>query len=213
MRFTFPMKSAIAAAACAFAVIVAAGCSSGGSGSNAGSAGASSEPAATSAAVQGAPAAGGTSPAVQGAPAAGTSAEVEKPGGTAQGGAPEGQQVFEGTVHVGTAEDIIKLQGIDIDPAAAGGGGTYAVLAFDSETNVTGQSADGTGERTEPAKMLGIAEFTDYGSFVVEYGDLELCKQLDGQHVTLAASTGSIMFPTDVRLPIGEPSAKEVTFL
>ena len=124
-----------------------------------------------------------------------------------------GFQVFEGTVHVGDGAEIIKVQGVDIDPAAAGGGGTYAILVFDEPTEVIGQSADGSGERTETAKVLGIAEFSDYGSFKVEYGDLDLCKSLDGQHVTVAAQARDITFPSDVRLPIGEPSASVVEFL
>ena len=95
----------------------------------------------------------------------------------------------------------------------AGGGGTYAVLAFDQETQVTGESADGSGQRTQAAKMLGIAEHTDYSSFVVEYGDLNLFKTLDGKQVTLAAKAGDIMFPSDVRLPIGEPQAKQTVVL
>lgn len=121
--------------------------------------------------------------------------------------------MFDGTVHVCTAEELIELQGIDIDPAAAGGGGTYAVLVFDEPTDVTGMSADGSGERTESSTMLGIAEFTEYESFIVEYGDLDACKALDGQHVTLAAQAEDIMFPSDVRFPIGQPSANTVEFL
>ena len=121
----------------------------------------------------------------------------------------QGYQVFEGTVHVCTAEELIKLQDIDIDPAAAGGGGTYAVLVFDQPTDVTGQLGDGSGETTRTANMLGIAEHTDYDTFVVEYGDLDLCKSLDGKHVKMAAKAQGIMFPSDVRFPIGEPSAKE----
>lgn len=125
----------------------------------------------------------------------------------------QGYQVFKGTVRVCTAEELISLQGVSIDPAAAGGGGTYAVLVFDQPTNVIGESADGSGQRVELANMLGIAEHTDYSSFVVEYGDLDLCKSLDGQQVTLAAQATDIMFPSDVRLPIGEPSAKTVVML
>ena len=116
--------------------------------------------------------------------------------------------LFEGTVRVCDGEELIKLQGIDIDPAAAGGGGTYAVIVFDQATPVTGQFADGSGEQTKTANMLGIAEHTDYSSFVMEYGDLDVCKGFDGQHVTLAAKAADIMFPSDVRLPIGEPWAK-----
>lgn len=126
---------------------------------------------------------------------------------TAEQAAAQGYQVFEGTVHVCTAEELVELQGRDIDPAVASDGGTYAVLVFDEPTDVTGMSADGSGERTETANMLGIAEHTDYSSFVVEYGDLDLCGSFDGQHVKLAAQAQDIMFPSDVRLPIGEPSA------
>ncbi len=121
--------------------------------------------------------------------------------------------MFLGTVRVCTAEELVQLQGIDIDPAALGGGGTYAVLVFDAPTDVTGQSGDGSGQRTESAKMLGIAEHTEYSSFVVEYGDLELWKSLNGQRVTVAAQASDIMFPSDVRLPIGEPSAKDAKLL
>ena len=110
-------------------------------------------------------------------------------------------------------EELIKLQGIDIDPAAAGGGGTYAVIVFDQATPVTGQFADGSGEQTKTANMLGIAEYTDYSSFVMEYGDLDVCKGFDGQHVTLAAKAADIMFPSDVRLPIGEPWTKTSVIL
>ena len=132
---------------------------------------------------------------------------------TAETAAAKGYQVFEGTVHVFDAEELIDFQGIDIDPAAAGGGGTYAVLAFDQPTEVTGQSADGSGQRTKTCNMLGIAEHTDYGSFAVDYGDLDLCESFDGQHATIAAKAKDIGFPSDVRLPIGEPSAQNVVWL
>ena len=58
-----------------------------------------------------------------------------------------------------------------------------------------------------------IAEYTKYDSFVVEYGDLGVWKPLDGQRVTVAAEARDIMFPSDVRLPIGEPTASVVKVL
>ena len=118
----------------------------------------------------------------------------------------QGYQVFEGTVRVVSAEELIELQEADIPAAAISNGGTYAVLVFDEPTDVSGMGADGSGERTESAEMLGIGEYTDYGSFVSEYGDLSLWESLDGQRVTLAAQAQDIMFPSDVRLPIGEPA-------
>lgn len=132
---------------------------------------------------------------------------------TAEDALAMGYQVLEGTVRVCTGEELIELQAIDIDPAAAGGTGTFAVLVFDEPIDVTGMSADGTGERTEPSNMLGIAEYSDYGSFVIEYGDLDACETLNGQRVTLAAQASDIMFPTDVSFPIGEPKAKSSIFL
>jgi len=124
-----------------------------------------------------------------------------------------GYQVFEGELHVVSAEELLALQESDIDPAVASGGGTYAVLVFDQETEVSGMSADGSGERTEMAKMLGVAEHTDYDNFVVEYGDLDSWKSFDGQHIMVAAKAEDIMFPSDVRLPINEPTASSATVL
>ena len=120
----------------------------------------------------------------------------------------QGYQVFEGTVHVCNAKEVIDLQKKNIDPAAAGGGGTYAILVFDNPTPVTGQLGDGSGESTKTSEMLGVAEHTDYSSFVIDYGNLDYWKTIDGQHVTVAAKAADISFPSDVRLPIGEPSAK-----
>jgi len=125
-----------------------------------------------------------------------------------------GFQVFDGTVHVCTAEELIELQGIDIDPAAAGGGGTYAVVVFDGPTQVIGQGSDGSGERTETANMIGVAEYTEYSSdYVVEYGDLDAWKALDGQQVTIAAQARDIWFPSDVSFPIGEPHSNETKII
>ena len=132
---------------------------------------------------------------------------------TEQEAVAQGYQVFKGTVRVCTAEELIKLQAIDIDPAAASGGGTYAVLVFDQDADVTGESADGSGQRTESCNMIGIAEYTDYQYFVVEYGDLDECKNLDGQHVVVAAKATDIVFPSDVSLPIGQPKANVSVFL
>ena len=125
----------------------------------------------------------------------------------------EGYQVFEGTVHVVDAEQLLALQDVDIDPAAASGGGEYAVLVFDQPIMVSGMSGDGSGATRRSATMMGVAEYTDYESFVVEYGNLDDWRDLDGQHATIAVLADDIMFPSDVRLPIGEPAASAVTIL
>ena len=153
------------------------------------------------------------SPSSDGQPESAASETAQPAAETAGTAKAEGYQVFEGTVHVVSPEELVDLQGLDIDPAMASHGGTYAVLVFDKETDVAGMGADGSGERTEPAQMLGIAEYTDYSNFVIEYGDLDTWRSLDGQHVTLGAYAQNIMFPSDVRLPMGEPSASEVEIL
>lgn len=189
------LSLAMATAACVFALVIAAGCSSSTTSSASGASGGDSAASASSAA----------SSAAASASAASVSSIPANP--AAEKAEAEGYQVFEGTVRVVDAEQLIKLQDIDIDPAAASGGGTYAVLVFDKATDVTGESADGSGQRTESALMLGIAEHTDFETFVVDYGDLDAYRALDGQHVTLAARAQDIVFPSDVSLPIGQPKA------
>lgn len=126
----------------------------------------------------------------------------------------QGYQVFEGSIYVGNASDIIKAQAANIDPSVMSSDkGKYAILMFDAPVDVTGEQADGSGQTTRSAKVLGIAEYNDYGSFVMQYGDLAKCESLAGQHVMIAAKADKIMFPSDVRLPLNEPSASEIIFL
>ena len=202
MRFSRILPLVLAVTACVFALAVAAGCSS--SAASSASSASGSDSAASASASSEASSAAASSEASASASASSSSAAL-----TAEEAVAQGYQVFEGTVYVLDAEELIKLQDIDIDPAAASGGGTYAVLVFDQPVDVVGQGADGSGERTETALMLGIAELTEYSSFVIEYGDLDACKALDGQHVTLAAKAQDIVFPSDVSLPIGQPKANE----
>ena len=236
MKKALVCKSLIVASICALALAAAVGCSSGSSSSaaSASSAAASStassaassesasaETASSSATSSEAASSEATSSEATSASAAASSAAAQQSESASASSSQDkveaaktlGFQVFEGTVRVCDGAELIALQGKDIDPAAAGGGGTYAVLVFDQPTDVIGMSADGSGERTESSNMMGIAEFTDYGSFQVNYGDLDKCKTLDGQRVTIGAKASDIMFPSDVRLPIGEPSASKVEFL
>ncbi len=207
MKSARVLKSIVVASVCACALVVAVGCSSAAS-SSASSASGNASSASVSASSASASSATSSSAASSAASSSAASAQLTPESAKAQG-----YQVFEGTVRVCNAEELIKLQAIDIDPAAAGGGGTYAVLVFDKETPVTGEQADGSGQTTRSSKMMGIAEHTDYSSFVVDYGNLDLCKSLDGQKVTICAKAKDIMFPSDVRLPIGEPSASEILIL
>ena len=212
MEFKRVAKSIVSVSVCAVALIVVAGCSSASAPSSSSASAASGG--ATSSSVQSSASASSANASSASASSTSTSSSSSAAGGfTKETAIAQGYQVLEGTVHVLDGKGLIDLQGVDIDPAAAGGNGTYAVLAFDQATDVTGMQADGSGEATRSAKMLGIAEHTDYGSFVQEYGDLDLCKSLNGQHVAFAVKAKDITFPSDVRLPIAEPSAKAVVLL
>ena len=106
-----------------------------------------------------------------------------------------------------STQELTKLQGVDSSMFPENG--TYAVLVFDEPFQVSGQGADGSGTRRQSASMLSVAEYADYGSFVVNSGDIDAWVNFDGKHLTLGATAEQIMFPSDVRLPIGEPSAPD----
>ena len=108
-----------------------------------------------------------------------------------------------------STDELAEMQDADIKMFPQKG--THAVLIFDAPTEVTGIGGGDPDERTETADMLGIAEYTDYDSFVVQYGDVNAMEAYDGAHVTLAAQ--DITFPSDVRLPLGQPSANDVKIL
>ena len=101
-----------------------------------------------------------------------------------------------------------------LDASMFNGDGTFAVLVLDEPTEVTGMYGDGTGPGTEEATILGIGEYSDYGyDVVVDYGDLDQWRQLDGQNVVITAVVDDIWFPSDVSLPIGEPRVNNCTLL
>lgn len=122
-----------------------------------------------------------------------------------------GLEVFEGTLRVLTADELLKLQ--EADPNIPGMDGTFAVLVFDQETEVVGQSGDGSGERTDTATMIGVAEYTEYESFTVDEGNLDSWRAYDGQRIAVAAYPDEIWFPSDVSLPIAEPRTSKASVL
>ena len=122
-----------------------------------------------------------------------------------------GLEVFEGTLRILSADELMELQ--QADPHMPEMDGTFAVLVFDQATDVVGQSGDGSGERTDTATMLGVAEYTEYSNTVVDKGDLESWRAYDGQRIAVAAYPEEVWFPSDVSLPIGEPRTGEATIL
>ena len=123
----------------------------------------------------------------------------------------QGYQIFEGTLHVMTTTELANLQGIDPDMFTANG--KHVVLEFDAPFQVSGMGSDGSGMRRQSASMLGVAEHTDHGSFVVDKGDVDYWLNLDGAHMTLGAMADQIWFPSDVSLPVGEPSTESAVVI
>ena len=120
----------------------------------------------------------------------------------------QGYQVFEGTLRVLSAKDLAALQGVD-SRVAGGDDGTYAVLVFDAQIQVSGMGADGSGTRRQGATMLGVANQSKYGSS----GDINSWQAYDGKHIAVAAMPGDIVFPSDVSLPVGEPRTDKAKLL
>ena len=123
----------------------------------------------------------------------------------------KGLEAFEGTLYVLSGEDLLKLQ--DMDPNMPPDSGEFAVLVFDEEADVTGMSGDGSGPRTDTATMLGVAQYTEYESLVIDSGDLESWRAYDGQHIAVAVAADDIWFPSDVSEPIGEPRTGDAIIL
>ena len=123
----------------------------------------------------------------------------------------KGQQVFEGQLRILSASELASMQGAP--EAGYAEDGEYAVVFFDQPITVYGMSGDGSGGRSQTASMLGVAEYSSYDSFVSEFGDLDSWRPYDGQTVTVAAAQEDIWFPSDVRLPLGEPTAKTCELL
>ncbi len=217
MRTNHVLRTFFVACACVFSLVLVVGCSPAASSDQsvannaaAGSASSSaSEQSAASSASASEVSSAAESESSNASASAATSAS-EATGLSEEQAVAQGYQVLKGTVRVMGAEELIKQQGVDVDPSAVSNGGTYAVLIFDAETKVNGMYSDGSGEGTRESKMLGIGENTTFDTFVVEYGDLELWKSLDGQQVKVATKAEDVWFPSDARLPLGEPYSKSV---
>lgn len=123
----------------------------------------------------------------------------------------EGYQVFEGEVRIMSNEELAEYQGVDksMFPTA----GTFAVVILNHETTVDGMSGDGSGMRTQNASIIGVAEYSDYESFVIDSGDLDLWRPYEGQTVAIAVRAEDLWFPSDVSLPVGEPRTDDARIL
>ena len=196
--------NASASSAASVAATGASGASSSASSASSSAASPTASASASSGASQGSPSASGSSTGAAGSGAA-ASADARKVAVDEALG--KGYQIFEGTLRVLSTEDLANLQGVD--PAMFTGDGMHAVLVFDAPFQVSGMGADGSGARRQGASMLGVAEYSDYGSFVIDKGDVDAWVNFDGKHLVLGAVAEQIWFPSDVSLPVGEPSTQD----
>ena len=151
--------------------------------------------------------AGGDADAVPQAPAQ-PSAEELRAAAIAEAEA-AGKQVYSGTVRVLSHEELLQLQGISDPNPGTDGGSTYVVLVFDGPTDVYGDLSGDPGQATLQANMLSLATHwvSAYGSNDNDTSAIDVWRPYDGQSVTVALHFLPV-FPSDTRMPVGEPSAQ-----
>lgn len=108
-----------------------------------------------------------------------------------------GLDVYEGTVRVfNSSEAMANFQGkANPDPGSTG---SYTVLVFSSSKNVTATSGDGMGMRTSSATMISVgSDFSKYS----------------GQTIAIGIDPSKTWWPSDVRLPLGQPYTKSAQLI
>ena len=119
----------------------------------------------------------------------------------------DGLDVFQGVVRVMTGAELAQFQGVDL--AAIYGGAaeaeantTYVLLLLNHDTAFECQSGDGMGLRTDTASMISLTG-----------QDLSYWTSRNLQTVTIAIDPTQTWWPSDVRLPLGEPYTSYVRVL
>lgn len=109
--------------------------------------------------------------------------------------------VLTGTVGTFSYEEVIALQG-QPDPNApyTDKSRTYRLIILDGETEVTGHSGDGMYTQTG----------TPY-AILIDRADVPA--SYDGQHITFSISPDTLWWPSDTRLPLGQPGTSDIHIL
>ena len=116
----------------------------------------------------------------------------------------EGKEIYRGTIHCITgAKEMLKFQNIEDKPYIDGGNTEerYVILDFAQPQDVQGMAGDGMGMRTEKSQML-LLKSENY-----------MDDRYDGREVYVTTVKEKTWFPSDVRLPLGEPSLEEWEFI
>ena len=109
--------------------------------------------------------------------------------------------VLTGTVRTLSYEEVIALQG-QPDPNApyTDKSRTYRLIILDGETEVTGHSGDGLYTQTG----------TPY-AILIDRADVP--SSYDGQYITFSISPDTLWWPSDTRLPLGQPGTSDIHIL
>ena len=126
----------------------------------------------------------------------------------------EGRLVITGTLRIVNATELCELQEVPAEAAEGFGGDAsrYALVVFDEpQMLVVMHSGDfGTPYEGE-ATMVAVAidEDNEWG----HEGDMSVWEPYDGQTVTVSIDPAETLFPSDVRLPMGQPHTATAEFL
>ena len=114
--------------------------------------------------------------------------------------ADDGRIVLSGTIDVYSYAEMLKLQG-KADPNAGytDTTKTYHLVVLDSPQTLSLVSGDGVGHSEHEAKMilLGDSVTNDY----------------DGKHIEFSIDPEASWWPSDTRLPVGEPSTDDIVII
>ena len=126
-----------------------------------------------------------------------------------------GRIVITGTLRIMTATELCALyEGVPEDMAEQFGGdeSRYAVVLFDEPQMLEVMHSGDYGTPYEgEASMVAVAidENNEWG----HEGDMSLWEPYDGQVVTVSIDPVDTLFPSDVRLPMGEPHTSTAELL
>ena len=126
-----------------------------------------------------------------------------------------GRIVITGTLRIMTATELCALyEGVPEDMAEQFGGdeSRYAVVLFDEPQMLEVMHSGDYGTPYEgEASMVAVAidENNEWG----HEGDMSLWEPYDGQVVTVSIDPVETLFPSDVRLPMGEPHTSTAELL
>ncbi len=111
----------------------------------------------------------------------------------------EGRIVVKGVFKYMSHYEVLDFLKIEDPNAGYGADETYTVLVI-PEQELEVQSGSGEGLRTNSASMISLSEF----EHIAEY---------DGKIVTISIDPNNTWWPSDTRMPLGQPGTNDVRIL